>query len=76
MLEAYYKESKGTFEKIKDDLYSGKVNGEETFFVPEDTLKKPSPKTAGTKPTKGNRSTNPRGRVHRRGAGASRQVAT
>ena len=53
MLEAYYKESKGTFEKIKDDLYSGKVNGEETFFVPEDTLKKPSPKTAGTKPAKG-----------------------
>jgi Domain of unknown function (DUF4157) len=53
MLEAYYKESKGTFEKIKDDLYSGKVNGEETFFVPEDTLKKPSLKTAGTKPAKG-----------------------
>src|SRR5262249_2825169 len=43
ILEAYYKESKGTFEKIKDDLYSGKVNGEETFFVPEDALKKPAP---------------------------------
>ena len=60
ILEAYYKQSKGTFEKIKDDLYSGKVNGEETFFVPEDALKKPSPKTAGTKPAKGERVEKPK----------------
>gem|GEM_PF-6968456 len=39
VLDAYHKEHKGTLEKIRDDLWSGKIKGEETFYVPETGVK-------------------------------------
>jgi hypothetical protein len=40
VLEAFHKENRGSFEKINDELYTGKVNGERTFYVPEHSVKK------------------------------------
>jgi hypothetical protein len=39
ILEAFHKEHHGTFEPVRENLYSGKVDGVETFYVPEGAQK-------------------------------------